>query len=273
MSDFLQRRYRLLRAVGTAALVAAIAGPAAAQASTYHACYVPAVGAMYVIKLAGLPAACLSASHVEISWAEQGPPGVQGPPGPAGPPGPPGAPGSVGPAGPLGPPGAPGSDGPVGPSGPAGAQGPSGPAGPPGAQGAQGPVGPAGPQGAEGVQGPPGPVGSPGAQGPQGPVGPAGPVGPQGPSGVLGLVSAFGNAQPAIAPGATHSFLVLCPVGKKVLGGGASSDFEDANRVTLVESQALFGADLREGWVATWRNDTNATLVSLSLNIHVQCAG
>ena len=49
-----------------------MARPAAAQSQTFYACYVPDVGAMYLIKIPGLPANCLSASHVEISWTEGG---------------------------------------------------------------------------------------------------------------------------------------------------------------------------------------------------------
>lgn len=44
-----------------------LASAAAAQ-ETFHACYVPDVGAVYMIKIQGLPQACLSTSHVEFSW-------------------------------------------------------------------------------------------------------------------------------------------------------------------------------------------------------------
>lgn len=44
-----------------------------AQASqTFHACYVPSVGAIYLIKLTGLPDGCLASSHVAFSWSESG---------------------------------------------------------------------------------------------------------------------------------------------------------------------------------------------------------
>jgi len=44
---------------------------ASAQApKTFFACYVPAVGAMYLIKATGVPSACLTSSHVEITWTE-----------------------------------------------------------------------------------------------------------------------------------------------------------------------------------------------------------
>jgi hypothetical protein len=57
----------------SAALSIVLAAPGAAQTSqTFHACYVPDVGALYVIKLNGLPDSCVSDSHVEITWTEGG---------------------------------------------------------------------------------------------------------------------------------------------------------------------------------------------------------
>lgn len=41
-----------------------------AQETTFHACYVPNVGAVYMIKIPGLPEGCLSDLHVEISWTD-----------------------------------------------------------------------------------------------------------------------------------------------------------------------------------------------------------
>ena len=63
---------------GLAALCAlCLARPAAAQApTTYQACYVPSLGALYLIGLPGLPTACLSTTHVAISWTSGG--GVSG---------------------------------------------------------------------------------------------------------------------------------------------------------------------------------------------------
>jgi hypothetical protein len=60
---------RLMLLGGTLAGLGAT--PVAAQ-TTYEACYVPSVGAIYLIKLAGLPAACLAQSHVAFSWTEGG---------------------------------------------------------------------------------------------------------------------------------------------------------------------------------------------------------
>lgn len=56
--------------------LALLAVPAAAQdPQVFHACYVPDVGAVYMIKIAGLPEACLAESHVEVSWSDGGAPG------------------------------------------------------------------------------------------------------------------------------------------------------------------------------------------------------
>jgi|GEM_PF-4319038 len=62
---------RLIRISTTLGLCAILhAEPAAAQGTTYFACYVPTVGAMYLIKLPGLPTACLSTSHQQVSWTD-----------------------------------------------------------------------------------------------------------------------------------------------------------------------------------------------------------
>lgn len=85
-----------------------LARPAEVQESqTFRACYVPDVGAIYLIGIPGLPADCLSGSHVEVSWTEggEGPPGPQGEQGPPGPQGEQGPPGPQGEQGPTGPPG------------------------------------------------------------------------------------------------------------------------------------------------------------------------
>jgi endosialidase-like protein/trimeric autotransporter adhesin len=58
-------RIRLLMLV----LVFTGTGRAVGQ-TTYDACYVPAVGAIYLIKQAGLPTACLAQSHLAFSWRQ-----------------------------------------------------------------------------------------------------------------------------------------------------------------------------------------------------------
>jgi hypothetical protein len=81
-----------------------------------------------------------------------------------------------------------------------------------------GPEGPPGPAGPEGPPGPAGPAGSEGPVGPPGPAGPAGPTGPQGPRGISGyeVVTEYSDLDDK-----DHKQkIVLCPAGKKALGGG-----------------------------------------------------
>ena len=50
-------------------------GPVDLEAqTTFRACRVPGVGAIYMIGVAGVPAECLDAAHVEFSWTEGGAP-------------------------------------------------------------------------------------------------------------------------------------------------------------------------------------------------------
>jgi hypothetical protein len=58
---------------GAAALLLfAFAPHPAFSQTTYYACRVPGVNAIYMIKFSGGPTACLDASHVEFSWTEGG---------------------------------------------------------------------------------------------------------------------------------------------------------------------------------------------------------
>lgn len=67
MNTILEYKTVIGRGVVTVLAVLGLASPAMAQ-ETFHACYVPEVGAVYMIKLEGLPQACLDATHVEFSW-------------------------------------------------------------------------------------------------------------------------------------------------------------------------------------------------------------
>ncbi len=96
----------------------------------------------------------------------------------------------------------------------------------------------AGPQGPQGPEGPAGPKGATGAQGPQGSQGAQGPQGPSGVSGIEYVV--VGND---IAGNSTEFWGAECPAGKKVLGGGVSSNAP--NLMTVRESAAL---DNGAGW-------------------------
>lgn len=67
----------LSRGLPTTALTVLVlaAGVEDAQAqTTFTACRVPDVGAIYMIGVAGAPSACLDGSHVEFSWTEGGEP-------------------------------------------------------------------------------------------------------------------------------------------------------------------------------------------------------
>ena len=85
-------RYVLLRLLGITVLLLVatsllVPQPVAAQVEepvVYHACRVPEVGAIYLIRLDGTPEECLSETHIEFSWSEAGTQGPAGEPGPAG---------------------------------------------------------------------------------------------------------------------------------------------------------------------------------------------
>ena len=63
-------RLNRVKAAVVALLAASVPRDLAAQAQTINACYVPQVGAIYLTKLPGLPATCLSTSHVVVSWSD-----------------------------------------------------------------------------------------------------------------------------------------------------------------------------------------------------------
>lgn len=64
---------RALTTLTAAFLLWAVApGSASAQQQTFDACYVPEVGALYLINLSGLPTECLSTDHVQVNWTEGG---------------------------------------------------------------------------------------------------------------------------------------------------------------------------------------------------------
>ena len=107
-----------------------IAPNAAAQSpapdpSVVNACYVPLVGAIYVVGTTNAPAKC-APTHIPLTWNKDGP---MGPAGPAGAQGDKGEKGDKGDAGVAGSSGPTGPQGPMGPQGPIGPQGPTGPAG------------------------------------------------------------------------------------------------------------------------------------------------
>lgn len=122
-------------------------------------------------------------------------------------------------------------------------------------------AGPEGAQGPAGSQGPAGPAGPQGQAGPQGAQGPAGPAGPQGPAGDV-----RGYQVLMLPPANVKEFerrTVLCPAGKKVLGGGGEARGDNA---ALVGS---FPTENNDGWTAIARNPGQATV---GVSVFVICA-
>jgi len=77
MSTHASRFFALMIAAAMLAARAA-AAQTATEPQVYSACYVPGVGAVYRIKTAGLPQACVGRAHVEFSWNQAGPKGAKG---------------------------------------------------------------------------------------------------------------------------------------------------------------------------------------------------
>lgn len=57
---------------GTVPLLASVLAIKAAAQTSFNACRVPEVGAIYMIGVTGAPSACLDDTHVEFSWTEGG---------------------------------------------------------------------------------------------------------------------------------------------------------------------------------------------------------
>jgi hypothetical protein len=133
-------------------------------------------------------------------------------------------------------------------------EGPQGPPGP------QGPKGDAGPQGPKGDAGPAGPQGDPGLTGQRGPEGPAGPPG------VTDLsqesASSLSNSEPS------KGISVLCPEGKKALGGGVDVDPADPH-VAVQESAPTGGL---QGWSARAVEIGVGTDKDWSVTVYAVCA-
>ena len=134
----------------------------------------------------------------------------------------------------------------------AGQQGPAGPQGPKGEGGERGP---AGPTGATGLKGDTGPKGDTAPKGDTGPAGPQGPAGAAGPSGIGGWEYKRSDGID-IPPDSGASRQVDCPVGKKALGGGASST---GSRAYVSDSAPTNGAT---GW-QTWYTNTGSYAVTV----------
>jgi Collagen triple helix repeat (20 copies) len=126
--------------------------------------------------------------------------------------------------------------------------------------GDRGPAGPEGPQGPRGPLGPAGPIGETGPKGDTGPAGPAGPAGAQGPTGVSGyqvVVTSVADAT-TVPKGQAGRVGVVCPQGKKVLGGGVAH-YPENGIARVVESTP---ADTGTGWTVLVYNDGDSAFES-----------
>jgi hypothetical protein len=190
------------------------------SAGVIHACFKSSNGQLRVIDS---PTQHCRNGETAISWNQVG---QQGPPGPQG------------------------IQGPKGDTGATGATGAQGPIGLTGAAGAQGPIGLTGATGAQG------PIGLTGATGAQGPIGLTGATGAQGPAGVSGLVLLMG---PTVSiSNSAGSSTVVCPAGKKALGGGfnwSGSVFVDENEPDSTGNFANRFAPDGNGWTVHASNN------------------
>jgi hypothetical protein len=230
--------------LGTAAL-AAIPG----AGGLITGCYNRTSGALRVIDAQAVPAQKCTTKETQLTWNQTGPQGLTGPQG---------TPGLQGPQGLPGPQGLKGDTGATGPQGLPGVAGPTGPIGATGATGPQGPVGPKGinwrdewlpdttyqvgdavssgggsfiaTQTTSAQPGPTIELGVPwgilslrGAQGPQGVPGAPGISGYE----VVSVDSAFDSSE-------AKDVFVVCPAGKRIIGGGAEifPSLGDPNRAT-----------------------------------------
>jgi hypothetical protein len=209
--------------LGTVAL-AAIPGPG----GVFTGCYDKTNGKLRVID-AQASKKC-DRGEQQITWNQMGPQGPQGIAGPQGLQGPKGDKGDS-----------------TGVPGPKGDKGDPGRAG---AQGLPGAIGSKGDTGAQGPAGEPGPQGSPGLKGDTGAQGPQGNPGSQGTAGISGYeIVAFES----VANSISHKDVdVLCPVGKRVLGGGGrvvtSTGFESGSAPIVIRASDPFGDS---GWTIT----------------------
>ena len=216
--------------------------------ATLNACVNPS-GALYMVALPGLKAACTGASHIGFSWSQTGlagPPGAQGVPGAQGPQG---FDGPTGPAGPAGPDGMPGPAGPVGPTGEPGQQGQ---AGEPGDVGPSGPIGPRGATGPRGVTGPQGPMGATGKDGSAGAAGAAGADGQ--------FEVALVKTTVTVPLQTPQTFTVSCPSGMKAIAGGW--DFYELDNEAAVVLRVIFSTQLtnRTQWQYAMVSEDDHTL-------------
>jgi hypothetical protein len=161
----------------------------------------------------------------------------------------------------TGPQGLPGTIGPAGAIGPIGPNGNKGDPGPAGAPGLPGVIGP------QGLPGDPGPKGDTGSPGPQGAVGPAGASGISGYE-IVSDVSQFDSS-------ASKAVSVLCPAGKRIIGGGAETfpSLADPNRdaaPVLLKGSSVIGGG-HEGWISQ-ASEIGTYTFQWDLTVYAICA-
>lgn len=129
--------------------------------------------------------------------------------------------------------------------------------------------------GAMTTTGPKGDTGETGPQGPQGPAGPQGEQGPKGDTGDPGLDGALAGWE-RVEHGVAYTFTgnawqnidVLCPTGKKVVGGGGFVEGQDYTNVVLASSAPY---SVGEGWFAAFRN-VAITTATVTIWVFAVCA-
>ena len=212
------------------------------NAGEIRGCYNPALideGATAPFSLRDADGKACPDGETEIAFNQQGPAGPEGQTGAAGP---------TGATGPKGETGETGATGPVGPKGATGATGPTGP------KGATGATGATGAKGATGATGATGPKGATGAQGDTGPKGATGPQGPAGADGVSGW-ERVESAQVYVPVKGVAVETAKCPAGKRVVGGGVTSDASWETRIT--SSAPNYNAT---SWFGSVKNDSGGVV-------------
>lgn len=123
-----------------------------------------------------------------------------------------------------------------------------------------------------------GPRGDQGPQGPSGPKGDKGDPGPKGDQGEPGL-SGYESIHTffGVSSGDSGEYLLECPAGKTVLGGGYSViegvyGVAEAAKITIVKNypyQAISSAGNTHGWYIAWFSEADK---DLNISVFVTCA-
>lgn len=167
-----------------------------------------------------------------------------------------------------------GAQGPAGVEGPAGVQGPAGASGADGVDGVMGPQGEAGIQGMQGLAGPGGVQGLQGETGEQGASGMQGEAGLQGESGFASIEIISNNWSKQVGGNSSNYVdgTVLCPVGKTVIGGGASTGGNSYSLSTTIPVDG--GVSGQDGWTASTSLFINKASINtfIEITVYAICA-